>query len=390
LPANGTLMLNGAPVTSGLEILSSAISQLSFIPNPDWNGSASFNWNGQDGTDYAAADATVTITIAPVNDIPVANDDEFYMEQDTKLSGECGCSNDSDPDGDKLMFTKLTEPANGAASISTTGKLAYTPNSGYVGLDNFTYQACDASGACDIARITINVLPTTIVNLTPEFSNVTEGKKISVTASLVRPFPEDVTILLDYEGTASLKQDYLLRDQYQTIIIPKGSLSSTDKVTIHALTDAAKEGDETINITIATVSNERVKIGKEAKVNIQDGVLDSTAIEKPVPENPDIKPDPLVSPNDDGIKDFFYIENILSFNSNEVIIYNRQGNEVFRMKGYNETDRVFRGYANTGLLTNTNTTLVDGVYYYLIYTHRLIDGKEVTLLNKGYLIMKKQ
>ena len=80
---------------------------------------------------------------------------------------------------------------------------------------------------------------------------------------------------------------------------------------------------------------------------------------------------------------------IISFPDNMVLIFNRWGNEVFRLKGYNESDRVFNGYANTGILTNTGTPLTDGVYYYLITTTRIINGTKITGLNKGYLILKR-
>ncbi len=83
------------------------------------------------------------------------------------------------------------------------------------------------------------------------------------------------------------------------------------------------------------------------------------------------------------------IVNIVSFPDNEVLIFNRWGNEVFKMKGYNESDRVFKGYANTGLLTNTNSPLPDGVYYYLITTRRTVNGQQVRALNKGYIILKR-
>jgi gliding motility-associated-like protein len=111
---------------------------------------------------------------------------------------------------------------------------------------------------------------------------------------------------------------------------------------------------------------------------------------KEAPKNPDISTDPLFSPNNDGSgNDVFNIVNIVSFPDNEVVIFNRWGNEVFRVKGYNESDRVFKGYANTGLLSNFNTPLVDGVYYYLITTRRTLNGNPVTALNKGYLILKR-
>ncbi len=60
------------PVSAGQEIAVADLDGLLFTPTPDWNGSASFLWNGKDGGSYAVADAAVTIALNPVNDSPVA------------------------------------------------------------------------------------------------------------------------------------------------------------------------------------------------------------------------------------------------------------------------------------------------------------------------------
>jgi hypothetical protein len=103
-------------------------------------------------------------------------------------------------------------------------------------------------------------------------------------------------------------------------------------------------------------------------------------------ENLDISPDPLVSPNGDGQgNETFKVYNIESFSINEVVIFNRWGNEVYRMKDYDNSGNSFKGVANVGILTNSNVNLVDGVYYYLIYTELNSQKK----LNKGYLILRR-
>jgi gliding motility-associated-like protein len=231
------------------------------------------------------------------------------------------------------------------------------------------------------------------VRLTPETSRVREGRKVTVTAVLARPFKNDVKVRLGYTGTATREKDYYLLDQFETLTIPAGKLSTTEKITVAALTDNLQEGEEVLDITIVSVSDPLVKIGNAAKVFIEDVYPPDPPPGTPVrtePENPDIVTHPMVSPNDDGKGyDFFHIENIISFPDNEVVIFNRWGNEVFRIKNYNETDRVFKGFANTGLLTNTGAPLPDGVYYYLIYTYKQVNNTRDARLNKGYLILKR-
>ena len=68
-----------------------------------------------------------------------------------------------------------------------------------------------------------------------------------------------------------------------------------------------------------------------------------------------------------------------------MLIFNRWGNEVFKIAGYNNDDKAFEGVANVGILTNTNKELVDGVYYYVIYT----TDNNVKKINRGYLILKR-
>lgn len=101
--------------------------------------------------------------------------------------------------------------------------------------------------------------------------------------------------------------------------------------------------------------------------------------------NLNLTPDPLMSPNGDGQgNEFFKIEGIEKFPDNEVVIYNRWGMEVFTKKRYNNSSRFFTGVANSAL-TNTETVLIDGVYYYTIRT--ILDKKP--RVNKGFIIIKR-
>lgn len=67
-----------------------------------------------------------------------------------------------------------------------------------------------------------------------------------------------------------------------------------------------------------------------------------------------------VSATGDAKNEFFRLENIESFASNKVIIYNRWGDVVFDVSNYDNTDRVFKGVSNSG------KDLPSGIYYYKI------------------------
>ena len=87
----------------------------------------------------------------------------------TPVSGNV-LTNDSDPDGDSFTVTTNTNPSNGSVVINPDGTYTYTPNTGYTGEDTFTYTICDngvPGPLCDVATVTIHVIPVTTENNPP-------------------------------------------------------------------------------------------------------------------------------------------------------------------------------------------------------------------------------
>lgn len=72
-----------------------------------------------------------------------------------------------------------------------------------------------------------------------------------------------------------------------------------------------------------------------------------------------------VSPNGDNRNDFFEIDCITDFPSNNVKIFNRAGTLVFEMNGYDNNTKVFDGKGNRGLYL-IGDDLPDGTYFYVI------------------------
>jgi hypothetical protein len=71
LPANGELRLNDDVIELNDQINADKIDFLFFKPDENWNGITHFSWNGFDSKAYASEPAKITITVYPVNDIPV-------------------------------------------------------------------------------------------------------------------------------------------------------------------------------------------------------------------------------------------------------------------------------------------------------------------------------
>lgn len=92
----------------------------------------------------------------PVNHDPIAAADSLSV-----VPGGSGTvdvlANDSDPDGDTLAVTGSANGSNGAVSCTPGGACTYTPATGYVGSDSFTYTISDGRGGTATGTVSVTV-----------------------------------------------------------------------------------------------------------------------------------------------------------------------------------------------------------------------------------------
>ena len=81
-------------------LLSGTESALTYTPTLDFEGSDSFTFRANDGTDDSNL-ATISINVTPINDPPVANNDVASTDEDSSTNVVV-LTNDSDPDGDSF------------------------------------------------------------------------------------------------------------------------------------------------------------------------------------------------------------------------------------------------------------------------------------------------
>ncbi len=146
VPARGTLTLNSD-------------GSLTYTPDADFYGTDSFLYAASDGAAYSA-ETTVTIAVGAVNDAPVAVADTFRVAVDAMLAvdAENGVlANDTDADGDVLTATLISGPADGSLTLDTDGYFLYVPDSGFHGVDTFSYVAGDDQATSSAVTVTIKV-----------------------------------------------------------------------------------------------------------------------------------------------------------------------------------------------------------------------------------------
>lgn len=132
-------------------------ASISYTPLLNFNGSETFTYTISDGKGGSDS-ATVTVDVTPVNDAPVASNDDKSTLAGNAVTIDV-LTNDSDVDaGDVLSISSVSSPGNGVATISGN-QIVYTPNQNYSGSDSFTYLVSDTAGATDTATVTVQVTP---------------------------------------------------------------------------------------------------------------------------------------------------------------------------------------------------------------------------------------
>ena len=220
---------------------------LTYTPNPNENGSDSFTFKANDGS-LDSAVATVSITITPVNDAPVANGQSVTTPEDTAaaitLSG-------SDVESSPLTFVVVASPTKGTLS-GAAPNLIYTPNLNENGPDSFTFKVNDGSLDSSVATVAITISP---VNDAPVANgqSVTVGEdmdvNITLTGSDVEAGPLAFTVLSGPEhGSLSGTAPNL-------VYAPGANFNGSDSFTFKANDGELDSAPATVLITVTPVND---------------------------------------------------------------------------------------------------------------------------------------
>lgn len=127
---------------------------LVYQPEANFNGEDRLRFHVNDGTLNSDV-ATITLTVAPVNDAPSADAQQRSVDEDTALdlflTGQ-------DIDGDSLTAIVDQQPAHGTLSGSAPN-LTYTPAAHFNGTDTVRFHVNDGSANSSVTTIGITVAP---------------------------------------------------------------------------------------------------------------------------------------------------------------------------------------------------------------------------------------
>lgn len=155
-PDPSTLTIVQNPVNGSVTSVDPALGTVTYAPAPGFTGRDSLIYAVEDGKGTPVAVATLSITVRPPNRPPTALDDQATVRQNTSALIDV-LANDSDPDNDALILAAVDDPPNGAASV-VDGKVFYTPDMNFVGMDSLRYVVHDGFQGRDTATVRIEVI----------------------------------------------------------------------------------------------------------------------------------------------------------------------------------------------------------------------------------------
>ena len=269
VPQTLTFTLGTGPSNGELSGFDPNTGAVTYTPDGNYNGPDSFTFTvTDDGTagdpaNLTSTEATVSITVAPVNAPPVANGQEdITTPADTSVVITLDVD-DGDPEVDQsFTFSLVAGPSNGELNgfDPATGTVTYTPNDAYNGPDSFTYTVTDDATAGDPANLTsetatVNVDVLELLTLQIDDVSLVEGDSdttaFTFTVSLSQTSSQDVTVqYATADGTAAQPGDYTSTSGTATILA--GQLSTPILVSVNG--DTTVEPDDTFFVNLSQPS----------------------------------------------------------------------------------------------------------------------------------------
>nr|ALV86596.1 secretion target domain protein [uncultured bacterium 27] len=243
-PANGTLLLADtlAAVAIGQALTPAQAASLVFRPAANWNGSSAFTFTVTDNEGGVSAPATMTLSVAPANDAPLAaNDGASTVAQAPVTVAVIG--NDSDVDGDPLSVVNASVAAAlGNVVVNADGTLTFTAAPGITGPVAISYTIADPSGATSSATLSVSVATAPTVTLdapaltndsTPTLtgsSNLPPGSVVTLTVTAADGAVQAFATTVQSDGSYSVAVPAVLAEGPYSVVAsvngPGGSSAS--------------------------------------------------------------------------------------------------------------------------------------------------------------------
>ncbi len=277
-PTNGAITLDSIvtqPANGTVQIVN---NQAVYTPNGNYFGSDSFVYRAKNSAN-ATSDATVSITVSPVNDPPTAGTGKtLTTAQDTPgsittaslLTGAtAGPANET---GQTLSVISAGPNSAQGGTVSLNGAnntVVYTPKAGFSGSDSFTYVISDGQAANNTVTGTVNVTvtPGVAVNAVDDSFPVNQG-----TTTTLNVLQNDAGSNIEITSVTNPGQGSV------TIASDKKSISYTAPANFagtttfsYTITGGAQTDTATVTLTVNAVNQAPNAVDDQASVDSNSG-----------------------------------------------------------------------------------------------------------------------
>jgi|GEM_PF-1903203 len=235
-----------------------------YTPAHDYNGPDSFTFKVNDGS-IDSETAAVSITVQGINDLPVAQDGSFTVQEDGVLNDHLSAT---DSDNDTLTYQISTQAGHGTVTIGNDGSFSYTPAHDYNGPDQFTFLAKDGQGSSSPATVSISVKA---VNDPPTAgsSSFTTSEDTALQGQVTASDPDGdsltcTVLTAPRNGTVNLGGNGTFTYQ------PKQDSNGSDSFVFQVRDPAGATASATVNMTITPVNDTPAASGQDIVLEKRD------------------------------------------------------------------------------------------------------------------------
>ncbi|WP_156502433.1 tandem-95 repeat protein, partial [Oleiphilus sp. HI0067] len=222
--------LNLQTANPELTITDNGDGTFTLTPAANFNGDLDISFDVFDGE--ATVAANIDLTVNPVNDLPVAQDQNFQMNEDGTITLTDGdlLAGASDVDGDTLSISDVTYTGtDGIFTDNGDDTYTFAPNENFNGNVTVDFTVSDGQGGTDTAQANIVVVP---VNDPPVSGNLAYA--------------------IDEDGSITLSQEQLLA---QASDVDGDTLTALNLQTANPELTITDNGDGTFTLTPAANFN---------------------------------------------------------------------------------------------------------------------------------------
>ncbi|MEH6395112.1 tandem-95 repeat protein [Pseudoalteromonas sp.] len=282
IDAEGDLVAASAaivlPASKGMVSITNGIA--TYTPNANETGVDTFTYTVKDAALNTSAAATATVTITPVNDMPVVQAVNINVDEDTPsvataLRSLATDVEDTTPTGD---ITIVSSPTSGQVVLDqVAGTFVYTPDANVTGQDSFSYTITDSEGGVSLpATVTVNIGAVNDRPVVADDSISTDEDTVTTVAILANDSDvEDsgfnaANVSLENKGTGAGMYDFA-----EVSVNLDGSLAITPSQDVNGVfsftytltdSDGLSSTPATVTLTINAVNDAPVAVDNTAQL----------------------------------------------------------------------------------------------------------------------------